>query len=71
MRDDIKGTWEEVIQRNEQMDRIITTVKRSDDWMAHIAGNKSMWASGRTESEAIGELWRTWFEEIVKKCKEL
>lgn len=62
--------WDQVIAHAELMTSVIETEKRSSDWMAYVAGDKSKWAAGSTESEAIGELWRTWTEAIIAKIKE-
>jgi len=34
----------------------IAITKRSDDYMAYIAGNRAMWDCGKTANEAIGKL---------------
>jgi hypothetical protein len=36
-----------------------TTVKRGNDWMAHVTGNTAVWECGCTEAEAIGFLMLT------------
>lgn len=42
----------------------IIVVKRSYDYMAHIAGNTSIWECGKTQAEAVGKL-------LISLCKTL
>lgn len=39
----------------EEADMIITE-KRSDDWIAFVAGDTTFWEAGQTEEQAIGKL---------------
>lgn len=41
-------------------DVVITTEKRSDDWIAYINGDRAKWEAGRSREEALGKLFRNW-----------
>ncbi len=35
---------------------MVTTEKRSSDWMAYAFGDREIWEAGRSEAEAVGKL---------------
>lgn len=35
---------------------MITTEKRTDDWIAYAFGDRRVWDAGKTEAEAVGKL---------------
>lgn len=46
---------------------IVLLERRSDDYMAFINFDRTIWAAGKTPSEAVGELWRVHSERIVAR----